>query len=78
VAVMIEASGFTVERRRFVEQLHFSTDDYLNLVSTYSNRLMLDATARAELRSRIEQRIGTTGVDAHNDAVAVIATRAVG
>ena len=71
---MVEECGFSVERRRYVELLHYTTEDYLNLVSTYSNRLLLDPTARAELRSRLAQRIGTAGVDAQNDALAVVCT----
>jgi SAM-dependent methyltransferase len=72
VAAMVEECGFSTERRRCVEQLHYTTEDYLNLVSTYSNRLLLDPTAQAELRSRLARRIGTAGVDAQNDALAVV------
>ena len=74
VAAMVEECGFSVERRRCVERLHYAGEDYLNLVSTYSNRLLLDPTAQAELRSRLAQRIGTAGVDAQNDALAVVCT----
>jgi SAM-dependent methyltransferase len=73
VAAVLEESGFSVERRNVVEQVHYSTENYLELVFTYSNRLVLDPSARAELRSRLEQRIGTSGVDARNDALAVVA-----
>jgi SAM-dependent methyltransferase len=76
VTALIEACGFSVERRRCVERLHYAGEDYLNLVSTYSNRLLLDPTAQAELRSRLAQRIGTAGVDARNDALAVVCTPA--
>jgi SAM-dependent methyltransferase len=72
VTALIEECGFSVERRRCVERLHYAREDYLNLLSTYSNRLLLDPTAQAELRSRLAQRIGTTGVDARNDALAVV------
>jgi len=74
VTAIIEESGFSVERRRCVEQLHYTTEEYLNLVSTYSNRLLLDPTAQAELRSRLARRIGAAGVDAQNDALAVVCT----
>jgi ubiquinone/menaquinone biosynthesis C-methylase UbiE len=74
VAVMVEQCGFSVEQRRCVERLHYTTDDYLNLVSTYSNHLLLDRAARVELRSRLAQRIGPGGVDARNDALAVVCT----
>jgi SAM-dependent methyltransferase len=73
----IEQSGFSIERRTCTEQLHYQGEDYLNLVFTYSNRLVLDPTAQAELRSRLARRIGTAGVDAHNDAVAIVCTPTV-
>jgi hypothetical protein len=72
VIEMIEQCGFTTERRRVDERLHYSTEEWLNLVFTYSNHLALTPTARTDLRSRLEQRIGSSGVDARNDALAVI------
>jgi hypothetical protein len=74
VSTMIDECGFTIERRHVIEPLHYSTDDWVNMVLTYSNVLTLDPKARAELRSRLEQRIGTAGVDAQNDAFALICT----
>jgi SAM-dependent methyltransferase len=74
LTAMLEHHGFVVERRRIIERLHYATKDYLNLIFTYSNRLMLEPAEQAELRSRLEQRIGTSGVDAYNDAIAVICT----
>ena len=71
---VIEDCGFAVERQRCAEKLHYSTQDYLNLVFTYSNHLMLDATAQDRLRARLAERIGHGGVDAQNDALAVICT----
>jgi len=71
---MIEECGFTIERRRVIERLHYLTDDWVNMVLTYSNTLILDRKARAGLRSRLEQRIGADGVDAQNHATAVICT----
>ena len=76
VVALVEECGFSVERRSCVEQMHYSTEDYLNLVFTYSNRLVLDPTAQAELRSRLARRIGSAGVDAQNDALAVVCTPA--
>ena len=74
VTALVEECGFSVERRTCVEQIHYAGEDYLDLVSTYSNRLLLDPTAQAELRSRLARRIGTAGVDARNDALAVVCT----
>jgi hypothetical protein len=71
---LIEECGFVVEQRRSSERLHYATEKYLDLVSTYSNHLLLDALALDELRSRLAQRIGPSGVDAQNDALAVICT----
>jgi SAM-dependent methyltransferase len=74
VTALIKRCGFSVELRRVDEPLHYTTGDYLNLVSTYSNRLRLGPAAQAELRSRLAQRIGTAGVDAQNNALAVVCT----
>ncbi|WP_006247017.1 class I SAM-dependent methyltransferase [Mycolicibacterium tusciae] len=74
LTAMVKECGFTIERRRVVERLHYATNEWLNMVFTYSNVLTLDPMARAGLRSRLEQRIGAAGVDAQNDAVAVICT----
>ena len=54
----VEECGFTVERRHVTERLHYATDEWVNMVCTYSNVLILDPKPRAELRSRLEQRIG--------------------
>jgi SAM-dependent methyltransferase len=71
---MIQSHGYTVERRHVTEQLHYTTDAWVNMVFTYSNVLTLAAEARADLRSRLQQQIGTAGVDAENHATAVICT----
>jgi hypothetical protein len=36
--------------------------------------LLLEPAANEEFRSRFAQRIGTAGVDAHNDALAIVCT----
>lgn len=74
VSALIEQGGFTVERRTAVERHHYDTSHWINMACTYSNVLTLPAPDRAALRSRLEQRIGTTGVDAENDAIALICT----
>ena len=71
---MVEECGFAIERRSVVERLHYDTDDWLSMACTHSNVLMLEPTDRAALRSRLAQRIGAAGVDAQNDAVAVVCT----
>jgi ubiquinone/menaquinone biosynthesis C-methylase UbiE len=74
VAALVEQHGFSVQLHRADEQLHYTVEDYLDLVSTYSNRLLLDPGAQEELRSRLAQRIGPAGVDAQNAALAVVCT----
>jgi hypothetical protein len=71
---MITEHGYTIERRQVTEQLHYDTEAWVNMVFTYSNVLTLGPQARSELRCRLEQVIGTAGVDAENDATAVICT----
>lgn len=71
---IIRDHGYAVERRRVTEHLHYATDAWLNMVFTYSNVLTLDQQTRSELRSGLEKQIGAAGVDAINDATAVICT----
>lgn len=74
VLALFDDDGFDVERRTETEERHYSTEDWLNLVFTYSNHLTLSAPDRAALRERLTQRLGSYGVDAVNDAVAIICT----
>jgi SAM-dependent methyltransferase len=76
VTAIIEGHGFTVERRSVVEKVHYAGDDWVNMVFTFSNVLVLEPNTRAELRSQLERRIGAAGVDARKDSVAVICTPA--
>ncbi|AFM15288.1 methylase involved in ubiquinone/menaquinone biosynthesis [Mycolicibacterium chubuense NBB4] len=71
---LLAAAGFSAERRRCVEDLHFSTADWVEMVTTYSNVLSLTPGDQAELRSRLQRCIGTMGVAATNDALAVVCT----
>lgn len=72
LTAMVERCGFTVERRHVTETVHYATDDWVNRVLTFSNVLTLEPRAQAELRSRLENRIGAAGVDARKESVAVI------
>jgi SAM-dependent methyltransferase len=69
---MLEGCGFTVERRHVTETVHYATDDWVNRVLTFSNVLTLEPRVRAELRRRLEKRIGGAGVHARKDGVAVV------
>jgi SAM-dependent methyltransferase len=72
---LFAAARFTAERRRYVEDLHFSTEEWVAMVTTYSNVLTLPAADRDRLRARLAAVIGPAGVDARNDALAVTCRR---
>jgi hypothetical protein len=55
---IVEHHGFTIDRRHVTERLHYATNDWVNMVFTYSNALTLDPKPHAGLRSRLTQRIG--------------------
>jgi SAM-dependent methyltransferase len=74
----IESHGYVVERRQVVEQRHYPSDEWVNMVFTHSNVLTLSPQAQSELRVRLEQLMGASGVDAENHATAVIATPVAG
>lgn len=71
---LIERHGFEVERRHVSERQHYAADAWVNMVSTHSNILTLEHQARADLRLRLAQRIGDAGVEAENNATAVVCT----
>jgi ubiquinone/menaquinone biosynthesis C-methylase UbiE len=76
LAGLLDEAGFDGVHRRYGERLHYRTDDWVDMVTTYSNVLTLEPDAQAELRVRLEQCIGPGGVDATNDALAIVCTRA--
>jgi SAM-dependent methyltransferase len=69
---LLDEAGFVSEHRRYVERQHYRTEDWVDMVTTYSNVLTLEPSAQAELRARLEQCIGASGVDATNDALALV------
>ncbi|AKS32250.1 class I SAM-dependent methyltransferase [Mycolicibacterium goodii] len=74
VSAMIEQGGFTVARSTAVQRHHYDTNHWINMACTYSNILTLPDRTRAQLRMRLAQHIGTGGVDAENDAIALLCT----
>ena len=58
----IRAAGFTVEQRTYPRRAHYSLEQWLELVFTYSNHLILAAEKACELRARLAERIGPKGV----------------
>ncbi|QNI05013.1 class I SAM-dependent methyltransferase [Mycobacterium kubicae] len=72
LAGVIAESGFTTERRSYTQRLRFSADQWLDMVFTYSNHLLLPTDERVRLRDELHRRIGAAGVIAENDALAII------
>lgn len=72
---LLHRAEFTAERVEVAEALHYSTDDWLSLVFTNSNHVVLEPAAKTELRARLREFIGDDGVSATNDALALICTR---
>jgi SAM-dependent methyltransferase len=72
---LLRRGEFTVERVEVGEGLHYSTEDWLSLVFTHSNHVVLEPAAKSELRKRLRDVLGDDGVSATNDALALICTR---
>lgn len=73
---LITAAGYCVTERAYPRTIHYSTEQWLDLVFTYSNHLTLGAQKGAELRRKLAGRIGGEGVSVGGDALAIIAAPA--
>ena len=71
----VTASGFTVEVRTYPRDDHYSAEQWLDLVFTYSNHLILAADKASELRASLAERIGSKGVSVGGDTLLILATR---
>jgi SAM-dependent methyltransferase len=73
LAVLLRTSYFAVERMEVAEDdLHYSTEEWLGLVFTHSNHVILEPAVQAELRDRLRTWIGDDGVSASNNALALV------
>jgi SAM-dependent methyltransferase len=72
---LLRRAEFTAERVDVAEHLHYSSEDWLNLLFTHSNHVVLEPAAKIALRGRLSDLIGDEGVSATNDALALICTR---
>jgi SAM-dependent methyltransferase len=70
---MLEDAGFALARRNYHRQAHLDGDQWLGLVFTYSNHLVLPARAARELRKRLAERIGPGGVTVGDDTLLITA-----
>jgi SAM-dependent methyltransferase len=71
---VLAAAGFTSTHQYYPHNLHYSAEQYIELVFTYSNHLTLAAEKATELRSRLAARIGSAGVSVGGDALAILGT----
>ncbi|OFJ51095.1 methyltransferase domain-containing protein [Mycolicibacterium grossiae] len=71
---LLTGAGFAVEHREVVEDLHYGAEQWVDMVTTYSNVLTLPAADRDELRARLLALIPDDGVAAVNRSLAVVGT----
>lgn len=71
---LLTSAGLSQDRRRYLEHPHYSCAEWVEMVTTYSNVLRLPAADQERLRTRLTALIGTGGVQATNDALAVLCT----
>lgn len=69
---LLRLADVAVERVEGSDDLHYSTEDWLSLVFTQSNHVILAPTAQSELRTRLRDWIGEGGITANNAALALI------
>lgn len=76
LAALLTAAGFTVTQRSYPHSLRYSAQQWIEIAFTYSNHLTLAAEQASELRTRLAERIGPTGVWVGGNALAIIGTPA--
>jgi SAM-dependent methyltransferase len=76
IVAALTAAGYTATQRSYPHGVHYSPEQWLDLVFTYSNHITLPAEGAAELRGRLADLIGPGGVSAGGEALAIIATPA--
>jgi SAM-dependent methyltransferase len=71
---LLTGAGFTVTHRSYQHNLHYSTQQWVDIAFTFSNHLTLAADKATELRSKMADLIGPSGVSVGGDALALLAT----
>ena len=71
---LLTGAGFTVTHRSYQHNLHYSTQQWVDIAFTFSNHLTLAADKATELRSKMADLIGPSGVSVGGDALAILAT----
>jgi SAM-dependent methyltransferase len=70
---VLENAGFTARQHTYQREAHYDRDEWLDLVFTYSNHLVLPAEKASELRDRLATHIGTAGVTVGGDTLLITA-----
>lgn len=73
VVADLEAAGFAVQQLTYERGEQYSREQWLDLVFTYSNHLVLPADRAAELRARLGAVIGDGGVQVGGDTLLIVA-----
>ena len=73
VVAELEAAGFAVQQLIYERGEQYSREQWLDLVFTYSNHLVLPADRAAEMRSRLAAVIGDGGVQVGGDTLLIVA-----
>ncbi|MGA8544359.1 MAG: methyltransferase domain-containing protein [Mycobacterium sp.] len=71
---LLTAAGFMVTHRSYPHNLQYSTQQWVDIAFTFSNHLTLAADKATELRTRMAELIGPSGVSVGGDALAILAT----
>ncbi len=73
VVTDLEGAGFVVQLLTYERGEQYTRDQWLDLVFTYSNHLVLPADRAAELRARLAAVIGDGGVQVGGDTLLIVA-----
>ncbi|MGA8331822.1 MAG: class I SAM-dependent methyltransferase [Mycobacterium sp.] len=74
ITALLTDAGFSVNQRRYPHDLHYTAQEWVDILFTFSNYLLIPPDKAAELRTRLIERIGSAGVSVGGDAVAIFAT----
>ncbi|MDT5002196.1 MAG: hypothetical protein QOK12_4301 [Mycobacterium sp.] len=70
---VLEKAEFTARQHTYRREAHYARDEWLDLVFTYSNHLVLPAEKAGELRDRLAAHIGAAGVTVGGDTLLITA-----
>lgn len=71
LVTQIESAGFVVDSHTYPRDEQYSREQWLDLVFTYSNHLVLEPDAARQLRSRLGELIGEDGVHVGGDTLVI-------